>query len=223
MNDTQEISRFLDGKIHHAYTIETGPDGLRAEEAEDSLGVVRECLAKSVPLVIDGRICMAVIPATRQVNLERLRKYMGAGEARLATEADYKPLFPPGENGFIPIFGRTYGIQILVAHELMDYQEIAFIVGASQVIVHVRLCDYLAAENPTVCARNAILSYAHGNLPNSVVVYRLDEDTMEKEPVGTLLERRKADRGERLLGLLRLARKNFGDPGRNHAVIVVGD
>jgi hypothetical protein len=148
---------------------------------------------------------------------------MRAGEVRLASEGDYKPLFPPGENGFIPIFGRTYGIQVLVAHELMDYQEIAFIVGASQVIVHVSLCDYLAAENPNVCARNAIFSNAQGKPIKSVVVYRLDEDTMEKEAVGTLIERRKADRGERLLGLLRLARKSYAATGRNHAIIVIGD
>src|SRR5512145_1493068 len=82
MNDTQEISRFLETRIHHAYTIETGSDGVHAEDADDSLGVTSECLAKSVPLVVDGRICMAVIPATRQVNLEKLRHYMKAGEVR---------------------------------------------------------------------------------------------------------------------------------------------
>ncbi|MGE5189974.1 MAG: aminoacyl-tRNA deacylase [Gemmatimonadota bacterium] len=220
MNDSLEISRFLETKIHNGYMIETGADGLHVEEAEGSLGVVRECLAKSVPLVIDGRVCMAVIPSTKQVNLEKLRRYMGAGEVRPASEPDYKPLLPPGENGFIPIFGRTYGIQVLVAHELMDYQEISFIVGASQVIVHVRLCDYLAAEHPNVCARNAILSDAEGKPIDSVVVYRLDEDTMEKEEVGMLLERRKADRGERLLGLLRLARRSFDGVGQNHAIII---
>ncbi|MGE5664545.1 MAG: YbaK/EbsC family protein [Deltaproteobacteria bacterium] len=223
MNDTQEISRFLESRIHHAYTIETGSDGVHAEDADDSLGVTSECLAKSVPLVVDGRICMAIIPATRQVNLEKLRHYMKAGEVRPASEGDYKPLLPPGEYGFMPIFGRTFGIQILVAHELMDYQEIGFIVGASQVIVHIRLCDYLAAENPNVCARNAILSDGQRKPIESVVVYRLDEDTMEREPVGTLVERRKADRGERLLGLLRLARKSFAATGRNHAIIVIGD
>ena len=223
MNDTQEISRFLEKKIPHAYAIETGCDGRHEKDAENSLGVVRECLAKSVPLAIDGRICMAVIPATKQVNLERLRKYMGAGDVRPASEAEYKPLLPPGENGVIPIFGSWYGIQVLVAHELMDYQELAFIVGASQIIVHIRLCDFLAVEQPYVCARNAILSDALGTAMQSVVVYRLDEETMERQPVGMLVERRKSDRGERLLGMLRLARKNFRDPGEDRSVIVIAD
>ncbi len=223
MNDTHEISRFLDKKIPHGYVIEAGRDGLHDEEGEDSLGLVYECLAKSVPLAIDGRICIAVIPATKQVNLERLRKYMGAGDVRLASEAEYKPLLPPGENGVVPIFGSWYGIQVLVAQELMDYQEITFIVGASQIIVHIRLCDFLAVEKPYVCARNAILSDAQGTPIQSVLVYRLDEESMEKQPVGMLVERRKADRGERLLGMLRLARKEFTESEEAHSIIVIAD
>ncbi len=223
MNATQEISRFLEKKIPHAYVIEDGSDALHDEEPEDSLGVAWECFAKSVPLVVDGRICMAVIPAKKQVCLEKLRKYMGAEDVRTATEADYKPLFPPGENGVIPIFGAWYGIQVLLAQELMDYQELTFIVGASKVIVHIRLCDFLAAEKPYVCTRNAILSDVQGATGRSVVVYRLHEETMEREPLGTLLERRKSDRGERLLGMLRLARKEFQRPGENHSSIVVAE
>ncbi len=224
MNATDEIASFLEKKTPHAYTIENGSERLQAEDTEDSLGAVWECLAKSVPLVVDGRICMAVIPAAKHLSLEKLRKYMAAGEVRLATDADYKPLFPPGENGVIPIFGAWYGIQVLVAQELMDFQEITFIVGASQVIVHIRLCDFLAAEKPYVCTRHAILSDTNGTAGRSVVVYRLNEETMEREPVGTLVERRKSDRGERLLGMLRLARREFGDTkGANHSTIVIAD
>ncbi len=223
MDTTQEISRFLEKKIPYAYLIETGPDGVHAEETEDSLGVIRECLAQAVPLNIDGRICMAIIPATRQINVEKLRRYMGAGEVRLAAEAEYKPLLPPGENGVIPIFGSLYGIQVLLAHELMDYQELAFIVGSSQVIVHIRLCEFLVTEKPYVCARHAILSNGQGTPLRTVRVYRMDEETMEKVPVGMLEDRRKFDRGECLLGMLRLARKEFTEPQEDHATIVISD
>ncbi len=223
MNATEEITRFLEKKLPHAYTIEEGADGHFAQEAEDSLGLAWQCYARSVALAVDGRICMAIIPATKRVNLEKLRKYMGAGEVRLAAEADYKPLLPPGENGTIPIFGALYGIQVLLAQELMDFQEITFIVGASQVIVHIRLCDFIAAEKPYVCTRNAIVSDSQRTASQSVVVYRLDEETMERKPVGTLLERRKADRGERMLGMLRLARKEFAEAAENHSTIVIGE
>ncbi len=225
MNAMEEITRYLEKKIPHAYSIENGSDRLQPEDTEDSLGAIWECLAKSVPLVVDGRICMAVIPAAKKVNLEKLRRYMGAGEARFATDADYKPLFPPGEYGIIPIFGAWYGIQVLVAQELMDFQEITFIVGASQVIVHIRLCDFLAAEKPYICTRNAILSDTDGARGQAVVVYKLNEESMEREALGTLVERRKADRGERMLGMLRLARKEFAESegNGNHSTIVIGE
>lgn len=223
MNATEEITRFLEKKLPHAYTIEDGADGLEAEEPKDSLGVAWECFARSVALAVDGRICLAIIPAKKQVNLDKLRRYLGAGEVRLAAEADYKPLLPPGENGVVPIFGALYGIQVLLAQELMDFQEITFIVGASQVIVHIGLCDYVAAEKPYVCTRNAILSDEQRTESRAVVVYRLDEESMEKEPVGMLRERRKADRGERLLGMLRLARKEFAETAENHSKIVIDE
>ncbi len=223
MNVMEEISRFLEHKIPRAYMIETRSDGVDAEEVDDTLGLPLECLARSEAVNIDGRICMVVIPATKEVNLEKLRKYMGAGEVRPASEADYKPLLPAGENGVIPIFGGLYGIQVLLAQELMDYQDITFIVGAFQVIVHIRLRDFLVREKPYVCARNAITSDARKKTIHSVVVYQLDEETMRKVPVGTLAERRKVDRGANVLGMLRLARKEFKGTETDASTIAIGD
>ncbi len=40
-------------------------------------------------------------------------------------------------------------------------------------------------------------------------VYRLDRDKKTRVPVGTILERRKGERGSNLVGILRIARKTF--------------
>jgi hypothetical protein len=42
-----------------------------------------------------------------------------------------------------------------------------------------------------------------------VTVYRVDRETKTKVPVGTVMERRKKERGRNLVGLLHLARKDF--------------
>lgn len=42
-----------------------------------------------------------------------------------------------------------------------------------------------------------------------VTVYRLDRETRTKVPVGTVMERRKEERGSNLVGLLQVARKDF--------------
>lgn len=40
-------------------------------------------------------------------------------------------------------------------------------------------------------------------------VYRLDPEKKTRVPVGTILERRKGERGSNLVGILRVARKTF--------------
>lgn len=42
-----------------------------------------------------------------------------------------------------------------------------------------------------------------------LTVYRVDRETRTKVPVGTVVERRKEERGRNLIGLLQVARKDF--------------
>lgn len=43
----------------------------------------------------------------------------------------------------------------------------------------------------------------------SVTVYRIDYFKKTRVPIGTVVERRQTDRGNNLLGLLRVARKTY--------------
>ncbi len=42
-----------------------------------------------------------------------------------------------------------------------------------------------------------------------LTVYRVDRETRTKVPVGTVVERRKEERGRNLVGLLQVAKKDF--------------
>jgi hypothetical protein len=44
---------------------------------------------------------------------------------------------------------------------------------------------------------------------NTVMVYRIDKETRAKIPLGILVDRRKSERENNLMGMLRLARKEF--------------
>lgn len=46
----------------------------------------------------------------------------------------------------------------------------------------------------------------------TVTVYRIDYAKKTRVPIGVVVERRKKDRGENLLGLLRVARKTYSSP-----------
>lgn len=43
----------------------------------------------------------------------------------------------------------------------------------------------------------------------SITVYRVDYQLKKREPIGTVIERRARERGDNVLGLLRIARKMY--------------
>jgi len=59
----------------------------------------------------------------------------------------------------------------------------------------------------------------------TVMVYWLDKKKMVKEPIGILMERRKAERDKEnnAIGLLRLARKEFAHSEEESSRILIGD
>lgn len=224
MNSTDALSDFLAHRIPHAYMIETSPEDAGTPETADSLGVVRECLVKAAVVNADDRLVTAVIPAARELSLEKLRRYLGAAHVRPALDADLAQLTSCGGIASIPIFGSSCGVRVLVPHELVEFQEITFLVGPSQVIVRINLFEFLVDEKPDICARNAILTCQDGaDRCDGMIVFRLDERTYARELVGVLPERRKTDRGNNVVGMLRLARKKYGSEAAGSETIVIDD
>jgi Ala-tRNA(Pro) deacylase len=82
-------------------------------------------LAKTVIVKLDGKMVMAVLPASYQVDLQLLKMAAGAQEARLATEEDFKNLFPECELGAMPPFGNLCAIEVYVAPPLTEDKEIS--------------------------------------------------------------------------------------------------
>ena len=56
-------------------------------------------LAKTVMVMVDGRLAMAVVPASLRVDLYRLKKYLGAGTVELASEYEFRDHFPIAKLG----------------------------------------------------------------------------------------------------------------------------
>ena len=56
---------------------------------------------------------------------------------------------------------------------------------------------------------------------NSVLVYRLDSETKSMVPLGILVERRKEERGDNVISMLRLARREFARSEKEAANIFI--
>jgi len=83
-------------------------------------------LAKTVIIKIDGKMAMAVLPASYKVSFDNLKNIIGAKEIRLAYEQEFIDKFPDCEVGAMPPFGNIYGMDVFVAESLADDEEIAF-------------------------------------------------------------------------------------------------
>lgn len=157
MSIPENLDRFLEAhKI--PFRTETHPEAFTAQQVAQASHVPGRSFAKSVIVNVDGKIWMAIVPATERVDLRRMQACLGAKKVRLANEAEFAPLFVDCDIGAMPIFGSLYGIPVLVSHELTENEEIAFTAGTHRDIVRIRTSDYLAAEKPNVCEREAILA-----------------------------------------------------------------
>ena len=83
-------------------------------------------LAKTVIIKIDGKMAMAVLPASYKVSFDNLKDTLGVKEVRLAYEQEFIDKFPDCEAGAMPPFGNIYGMDVFVSESLAEDEEIAF-------------------------------------------------------------------------------------------------
>lgn len=93
---------------------------------------------------------MAVLPASHKVDLDVLKKETGAKNVRLATEEEFKDLFPGCELGAMPPFGNLYDMEVYVAEKLTDNEEIAFNAGSHSELIKVSYKDFETLVRPRV-------------------------------------------------------------------------
>ena len=151
------LSQFLETR-KIPYRTESHPEAFTAQQAAQASHVPGTAFAKSVLLWVDGKIWMAVVPATQRVDLERVRRCLSAGKVRMATEAEFAPVFPDCDLGAMPVFGSLYGVPVIVAHDLLEGEEIAFTAGTHRDVVRVGTKPYVEAERPQVCGKEEILA-----------------------------------------------------------------
>lgn len=121
-----------------------------AQETAASAHISGEELAKTVMVKIDGKLAMAVLPASHRVNFSALKQAVGAQEVLLATEREFKDNFPDCELGAMPPFGNLYGMQVYVADNLAKGIVIAFCAGSHTELVQISFQDFERLVQPKV-------------------------------------------------------------------------
>lgn len=109
-------------------------------------------MAKVVVVNLDGRPVLAVVPADRKVDLERLRQAAGAATAELTNEREFTADFPGCEVGAMPPFGNLYGLDVYVDPHLALDQEIAFNAGTHTELIRMAYQDFERLVKPRLVA-----------------------------------------------------------------------
>jgi Ala-tRNA(Pro) deacylase len=122
---SKKLKAFLDENKIKYITIKHS-SAYTAQEIAAIAHIPGKDLAKTVIIKIDGKMAMAVLPASYKVSFDDLKDTLGVKEVRLAYEQEFIDKFPDCEVGAMPPFGNIYGLDVFVADTLADDEEIAF-------------------------------------------------------------------------------------------------
>jgi Ala-tRNA(Pro) deacylase len=142
-----KLKTFLDSKGVAYSTIDHAP-ALTARETAAATPVARGEFAKTVLVKVDGTLAMAVVPASRRVDTDKLARLLSADRVEIATEDEFKNVFPGCELGAMPPFGNLYDLEVFVAEDLSEDDEIVFNAGTHNQSMRIAYADYERLVKP---------------------------------------------------------------------------
>jgi Ala-tRNA(Pro) deacylase len=116
-------------------------------------------LAKTVIIRKDGKMAMAVLPASHKIDWQLLKAATGAASIELAGEQEFMGAFADCEIGAMPPFGNLYGMEVFVETSLTEDKEIAFNAGS-----HIELIR-LSFEDFSRLVRPKVVNFSSGDAP----------------------------------------------------------
>jgi Ala-tRNA(Pro) deacylase len=132
-------------EMHH-------PDAYTAQSVAQCEHVSGHRVAKVVVAMVDGRPVELILPASRRVNLERVRYLLAAKEVRLATEEEIDRYFTDCETGAIPPLRHWDGVEVIMDTSMQVPGDIIFQAGTHRDAVRMRFEDWFRMVNPPVAS-----------------------------------------------------------------------
>jgi Ala-tRNA(Pro) deacylase len=143
------LKEFLDNQ-HVKYLTISHSTAYTAQEIAALAHVRGDELAKTVMVKLDEKMAMAVLPASYKLDLDLVRLASGAATVELASESEFKTLFPDCETGAMPPFGNLYGMAVFADESLAKDKEIVFNAGSHRELVRLAYKDFERMVQPTV-------------------------------------------------------------------------
>jgi Ala-tRNA(Pro) deacylase len=148
----------MPGKIIKNYLDENGikyvvinhSPAYTAQEIAESAHVSGKEMLKTIIINVDNNVVMSVMPANRRLIIELLKDKLNANKIELASENEFKNLFPDCEIGAMPPFGNIYQMDVITCDYIEKSGQIAFNAGSHSEIIKMDYRDYVRLVNPKV-------------------------------------------------------------------------
>jgi Ala-tRNA(Pro) deacylase len=151
------ISQYLDSQ-HVDYRALTHSRAYTAQGTAQAQHLSGKKLAKVVMIVKDDdEMIMAVVPASHRIDLERLGQVLNTNRIRLATEEEFKDIFPDCELGAMPPLGNLYHTDVWIDERLRLNPTIAFNAGTHAEIIQMSFADFERLVHPKTAIFGVLL------------------------------------------------------------------
>jgi Ala-tRNA(Pro) deacylase len=145
------VKNYLDLK-HVPYEHHVHATALTAQQLAAAERIPGDLVAKTVVVKADDQFVLAVLPASRKVDLPSLREALSARELELATEFEFQELFPDADVGAMPPFGNLYELPVCADESLARDEEIVFNAGTHEDAIRMRYADFSRLVQPKLCS-----------------------------------------------------------------------
>jgi Ala-tRNA(Pro) deacylase len=146
---SQKLKTYLD-KFDVPYLIITHSQAFTSQKIAAATHIPGKNMIKTVLLMINGQMAMAVLPASYQVDFDMVKDLTGEGNVRLANETEFKDMFPDCELGAMPPFGNLYNLEVFLAKSVTESEEIAFNAGNYSEIIQMSYNDFYRLVHPKI-------------------------------------------------------------------------
>jgi Ala-tRNA(Pro) deacylase len=137
----QRLEEFL--ASHGArYEVIAHPVAVTAQEQAAAVRVSGRSVAKVLIVKERDGFVMAVLPASAELDLDRLKGMIGHGEIRLASVEEVRAVVPDCAAGSIPPFGALYGLRSFVDRGLLRTAQVTMPAGDPAISIRMRAAEF---------------------------------------------------------------------------------
>lgn len=145
----KKLKEYLD-RHHIKYTSIKHSPAYTAQEVAARSHISGKEMAKTVMVKVDNEMAMAVLPASFKIDFEALMNVTGSAMVDLASEEEFKFIFPDCEIGAMPPFGNLYDLDVYVSEKLAEDEEICFNAGTHSELIRMHYDDFERLVRPRV-------------------------------------------------------------------------